>query len=131
LGKQKETRMDERRKEKRKVLMTFILVHDQQRRTILGYLRDLTLQGAMVIGEHPQRVNSLLDLVFDLPTELEGVSSRRLILPARVARCLPDDAPLSYQVGFEFTQVTPEQEKIIAALLGRYHFSHQMASEEE
>ncbi len=41
----------DRREESRKIMMAFTPVHDLNQGILLGYLRDLTLQGALVIGE--------------------------------------------------------------------------------
>ena len=117
--------MDERRKETRKKLMAFTPVYDLHRGAILGYLGDLTMQGAMVIGEHPIDIDSRLTLVIQFPGELEGIAVQRMTIPARVARCVPDEGPQSHKIGFEFTEMDPEHAKMIQALLDRYHFRHQ------
>ncbi len=114
--------MDNRRKEERKKLMAFTLVRDARQGAILGYLGDLTLQGAMIIGEHVLETGMELTLSIDLPGELEGIVARKMTIPARVARCIPDETPGSIKVGVEFTEITPENKRLIQALLERYHF---------
>ena len=42
--------MSEHRKEERKKLTSFILVHALPENALLGYLGDMTLHGAMVVG---------------------------------------------------------------------------------
>lgn len=121
--------MEERRKEPRKIVMAFTPVYDAGKGTILGYLRDLTLRGAMVIGEHSLEVDSRLVLWIQFPGELEGVSAHRVTIPVRVARCLSDEAPASFQVGFEFLQVSPENEKMILSILDRFNFRQQADSQ--
>lgn len=118
--------MDDRRKETRKKLMAFTLVHDAQHGTLLGYLGDLTMQGMMVIGEHALEKGTHLTLAIEFPGELDGVATRRMTIPAHVARCVPDEAPNSFMIGFEFMDISPEHAKMIKALLERYHFRHQM-----
>jgi len=117
--------MEDRRKETRKKLMAFTLVYDSNRGGILGYLGDLTLQGAMVIGEHSLEKDSRLILAIEFPGELDGIAAQRMTIPARVARCVPEDGSHSFMIGFEFTEVSPEHAKMIQALLDRYHFRHQ------
>ena len=117
--------MEDRRKERRKKLMAFTPVYDSLHKTVVGYLGDLTMQGAMVVGEHPLAAGSRLTLAIEFPGELDGIAAHRMTLPARVARCVPDEAPHSYLIGFEFTEVDPEHAKMIQALLDRYHFRHQ------
>jgi hypothetical protein len=117
--------MDERRKERRKKLMAFAPVYDSRQGTILGYLADLTLQGAMVIGEHALEDDARLTLIIQFPGELEGISARRMTIPARVARCVPDSGPQSFRIGFEFPEMDPQNAELIQALLKRYHLPHQ------
>ena len=118
--------MSERRTESRKKVMAFTPVHDLDRKILLGYLGDLTMKGAMVIGAKPQEENKQTTLKIEFQDELPGISSRRMTIPARVVRCNRDESPNSYKIGFEFTDVQPEHTQIIEALLERYHFRHKM-----
>jgi c-di-GMP-binding flagellar brake protein YcgR len=115
---------DERRKEPRKTVMKFTPVHDADKGSLLGYLRNLTLQGALVIGEKTLDVNTQVTLKFDLPEGLPNIAATNLIISARVARCVADESPNSYKLGFEFQEVNAEHTKIIEAILNRYHFRH-------
>jgi len=115
---------DERRKEPRKTVMKFTPVYDADKEKLLGYLRDLTLQGALVIGEKTLEVDNQLTLKFKLPEDLSDIIAKHLIISARVARCVEDESPNSYKLGFEFKDNEPEQIKIIEAILNRYHFRH-------
>jgi hypothetical protein len=118
--------MDDRRKETRKKVMAFTLVREAARGGLLGYLGDLTLQGAKVIGEKPLELGAQISLSIDLPGDLPGISARRMILPAQVARCVPaEGSPREFDLGFQFTPLTAEQTAILEALLERYHFRHQ------
>jgi hypothetical protein len=115
---------DERRKEPRKMVMKFTPVYDAEKGKLLGYLRDLTLQGALVIGEKTLDVNQMLTLKLKLPEDLPRVTAEHLIISARVARCVEDESQNSYKLGFEFKDVQVEQTDIIEAILERYHFRH-------
>ena len=115
---------DERRKEARKTVMKFTPVYEADKGKLLGYLRNLTLQGALVIGEKTLESNTYVTLKFELPEELSGMAVKHLIISARVARCEKDESPNSYKLGFEFKDITPEQTHIIEELLERYHFRH-------
>ncbi len=118
--------MDERRQEERKKVMAFTPVADAGSGRLLGYLADLTLRGAMVIGEKHLEENSEVKLSIQFPSRLEGIPAGSMHIPARVARCTPDESPGSFRLGFEFTSVNDENKRIIEALLERYHFRHQM-----
>lgn len=118
--------MDERRKETRKKLMAFAPVRDASRDILLGYLADLTLQGAMVIGEKPLELHSQVTLSINLPGDLPGISIQQIKIPARVARCVQDEfGSREFDLGFEFIGLDLEQTKIIQALLNRYHFRYE------
>lgn len=117
--------MSDRRREIRKKLMAFTPVYDKQRGVVLGYLGNLTLQGALVMGEKALELDSLATLVFELPSELPGVSAKKMTIAARVARCVPDeDNPRDFNIGFEFVEINPEHTMIIQALLERYYLRY-------
>jgi len=118
--------MSERRKESRKKVMAFTPVYDLDKKRLLGYLGDLTLQGAMVIGAKTMEVDKQLTLKIEFQDDLPGIATRHLTIPARVARCDRDESPNSYKIGFEFTDIQLEHYDIIEALLERYHFRHKM-----
>jgi hypothetical protein len=116
--------MDDHRRETRKQIMAFTLVYDKDGK-LLGYLANLTHQGVMVIGEKPLEVNSPVTLDIEFSDELPGGLGRELMIAARVARCVPDvETPEEFNIGFEFTGITPEHTRIIEALLDRYHFRY-------
>ena len=116
----------ERRKESRKKLMAFTSVYDQDKGALLGYIRDLTLQGVLVISEKKLDADKQITLSIELPGGLPEITTTRMKIPARVARCMEDEGSQTYQIGFEFTDATPENLRIIQALLERYHFRYKM-----
>jgi hypothetical protein len=118
------TEFDERRQEARKLVMKFTPVYDLNQGKLLGYLRDLTLQGALVIGEKTLEVGTLTTLKFDLPGDLPKIEANHLIISAQVARCEEDESPNSHKLGFEFIDATLDQTEIIESILERYHFRH-------
>lgn len=115
-----------RRKEARKTVMKFTPVYDADKGRLLGYLRDLTLQGALVIGEKTMEVDTITTLKFNLPEDLPKIDANHLTIAARVARCIKDESPGSYKIGFEFKDIQLDQADIIEALLERYHFRHKL-----
>ena len=113
--------MRERRKETRKNLMASTQVFDLYGVYLIGYLGDLTLQGAMVIGDKQMQEDLELTLAIELP-ELPDMNVTRVTIPARVVWCQPDISPDYLNVGFEFKEVTHEQRKIIRAIIENYEF---------
>lgn len=113
--------MQERRKQPRKNLMSYSQVFDLYEGRLIGYLGDLNLLGAMVIGDQPVNVGEKLTVSIQLP-DLPDVSATRLALPVRVAWCQPDLSPEFSNIGLEFTLVTDEQKQIIEAVMENYEF---------
>jgi hypothetical protein len=117
--------MQERRKVERKNLMAYTQVFDLFGGYLLGYLGDLHLNGAMVIGNKLMSENTELTLAIELP-DLPNVSTSRITIPARVAWYQQDISPEFFNVGFEFKEVTPEQITVIEAIMKNYEFRRDM-----
>jgi Tfp pilus assembly protein PilZ len=88
---------------------------------LIGYLGDLNMVGAMVIGDQPLDVNNKLTLSIQLP-ELPNSTATRMTLPARVAWCQPDLSPEYFNIGLEFDLVTADQKAIIESVMDHYEF---------
>jgi len=116
--------MQDRRKLPRKDLMSYSQVFDIGRGKLIGYLGDLNLLGAMVIGDESLKVEEKLTISIQLP-ELPKINDTRLILPVRVVRCHQDISPEYFNIGVEFDVITEEQKKIIEAVLDNYEFRRQ------
>jgi PilZ domain-containing protein len=116
--------MQDRRKLPRKDLMSYSQVFDLTEGKLIGYLGDLTLLGAMVIGDEALKVDDKLTISIQLP-ELPKINASRLTLPVRVVRCHQDISPEYFNIGLEFDVVTDEQKKIIEAVLNNYEFRRQ------
>ena len=116
--------MQDRRKLPRKDLMSYSQVFDLTQGKLIGYLGDLTLIGAMVIGDEALKVDDQLTISIQLP-ELPGINATRLTLPVRVVRCHQDISPEYFNIGLEFEVVTDEHKKIIEAVLNNYEFRRQ------
>ena len=113
--------MQERRKAQRKNLMAYTQVFDLYGGYLLGYLGDLHLQGAMVIGQRFMEENSEVTLAIELP-ELPEIKTSRITIPARTVWCQQDISPEFFNVGFEFKTVTEEQATLIESIMNNYEF---------
>jgi|SRR5688572_27506512 len=113
--------MKERRKQERKTLVAYTQVFDLYGGALLGYLGDLTTQGAMIISEKPIAKEVELTLAIELP-ELPNIKASRMTLPAKVVWCEQDISPEFHNVGFEFKEVKPEQKTIIESIIKNYEF---------
>lgn len=116
--------MQDRRKLPRKDLMSYSQVFDLTQGKLIGYLGDLNLIGAMVIGDEPLKGEQKLTISIQLP-ELPKINETRLSLSARVVWCHQDLSPEYFNIGLEFELVTDEQKKIIEAVLENYEFRRQ------
>lgn len=113
--------MRERRKQERKNLAAYTQVYDLYGGVLIGYLGDLSLQGAMVITEKQMQPDIELTLGIEIP-EIPNVKATRMSLPARVAWCEQDLSPQYFNVGFEFKDVTAQQRILIESIIANYEF---------
>ncbi len=119
--------MQDRRKLPRKDLMSYSQVFDLAQGKLIGYLGDLNLIGAMVIGDEARKVTERLTISIQLP-ELPKISATRLSLPVKVVWCHQDISPEYFNIGLEFEIVTDAQKKIIEAVIENYEFRRQPPS---
>jgi hypothetical protein len=113
--------MSEQRKVERKILISFTPVYDLRGNTLLGYLRDLTLQGAMVLGAKPVEINRKLTLAIDFHATPE-IPATRMTVPTRVAWCKQELHSADYATGMEFLELTDQNKMLIIAVLERFQF---------
>ena len=109
--------MSDRRQETRKRFTAFTPVYDLYPRTLLGYLGDLNLRGAMIIGNKISTINkaTILEIIF--PGELADITVVPITIPARIAWCRTDEQSQSYSIGVEFTELTPLHKDLFERVL--------------
>jgi Tfp pilus assembly protein PilZ len=117
--------MSEQRRDERKKLMTFTPVYDKRSKALLGYLGDLTLEGAMVVGKAHEEINQHLTLTIEFHETVETPATR-MTVPVRVAWCKPEDGQTYFHIGVEFLELTGENQLVIEAILERYQFRKEM-----
>lgn len=113
--------MFDKRKETRKKLTAFTPVYALKPKTLIGYLEDLTLRGARVVGSIPLEADKVLTLAIDFPKDTASLPPEPFTIQARVARSGKDEAEYA-NLGFEFIDVTDEQTRILEAVIERYEF---------
>lgn len=118
--------MSDRRKEPRRKLMAFTPVYDLKPRMLLGYLGDLTLHGALVIGAKSVTVGRETQVEIDFPSDLPDVATMPVTIPVRIAWCHQDESPNYFNIGLEFIELIPDHAELFQEVLGRYHFRHVM-----
>ncbi len=113
-----------RRKEARKPIVNFTLVHDAKSGKLLGYLRDLTLNGAQINGSRSLNIGTEVVLSIKLLSDIPEVMAKELRIDAKVQRCVTvGKEPASYEIGFEFIDLPSEEKDLIEKFLKRYQFS--------
>lgn len=113
--------MNDKRKDPRKKIMAFTPVYALKPKTLLGYMEDLTLRGARVVGDVSIEEDKLITLSIELPKDTASLPSTPFIVRARVARSHTDEAGFE-NLGVEFVDVTEEQMSILEAVIQRYEF---------
>jgi hypothetical protein len=116
--------MSEHRKEERKKLTSFILVYGLPENILLGYLGDMTLHGAMVVGNRPVEINKELTLSIEF-SQIPEIPDTKLTFPARAAWCKHEAQSPYYNTGVEFVELSDPNKKVIEAILERYQFSQE------
>jgi hypothetical protein len=119
--------MNDRRKEPRRRLTAFTPVYDLHPRILLGYLADLNLLGAMVVGTNLTTINKETTLEIRFPGELSHITVLPVVIPARIAWCRPDENPKYFNIGVEFTEMSLQHQSIFERILERYHFRHSLS----
>ena len=113
--------MGNHRKEERKKIMSFTPVYDLDKNTLLGYIGDLTLQGALVIGEKPVEVKEQTAFAIDFP-ETPDFPARRMKILARVAWSRHESDAQYYDTGIEFQDLSEQNKEMLEAILARYQY---------
>ena len=120
--------MSDQRKEIRKKLIAFTPVYDTNQKALLGYVRNLSLLGLMVVGEKTVEINTDRLLKIEFPNDLPDLTSTQVTIPARAVWCRQDEGLKYYNIGFEFPLVTPEHAAIFEAIMARYQFRKDIPS---
>ena len=122
--------MDNRRRETRRKLMAFTPVYDLHPRMLLGYLGDLTMKGALVIGTSLTTINKETELEIEFPSDIPGIPTIPAKIPARIAWCRQDESPQYYNIGVQFTDISPENAIVFEQILDRYHFRYVLSDDD-
>ena len=112
--------MADKRKFPRKDLIFYSRVSDGKGGRVLGYLLNITPEGAMILSEKPLEVDWEVDLHIELPDDLSDL--REMVIPARSRWCQPDINPEFYDTGFAFLKTSEKYTGLILRLVEEYGF---------
>jgi len=113
--------MTNHRKTERIKAVTFTTVYDHNTDVLLGFLGNLTLHGAMIIGEKNLERDRDITLRVEFQ-ETSEIPTENLIIPAHIAWCKEQEDQIYFHTGVEFREVSRQMEKIIASVLEKYSF---------
>ena len=111
---------DERRKFKRRYLMYYSRIFDRKNGSVIGYLVDLTPEGAMIISEEPIHPGEVFRLRMDLPEDIASKAS--LDFQAKSVWCKPDIDPHFFGTGFQIMDLQGEDIQLIERMIQEYGF---------
>lgn len=113
--------MSELRKDERKKMVAFMPVYELHQNRLIGYLGDLTLQGALVVGETALEVGKRMTLGIEFrPTPETPLT--RMVFTVRVAWSRQEGNNRECNNGVEFIELSKEKKELIEAILERYQF---------
>ena len=112
--------MEERRKLERKHLMFYSRVFDRKTGKFIGYLGDITVEGALIISDEPVEMKIRFSFRMDLPEDL--FPKPLLNLNATSVWGQNDVDPKFFNTGFKLLDVSPEDQEIITRIIKEYGF---------
>jgi hypothetical protein len=112
--------MQERRKFKRRFIMYYTRIFDRSTGAVLGYLVDLSSDGAMVVSEDPLTPGVDYRLRMDIPEDFS--SKGCLDFEARCVWSRPDTDPRFYDSGFQLLGISEADEALIERMIQEYGF---------
>ena len=111
---------DERRNSKRRHLIYYLKMYDIDGDSLLGNLLDINDKGLMLVSEIPIETDKEYHLKLVLPKPVlkkDDISFR-----ARSLWCQKDVNPDLFAAGFQFTQITEEDQVVIKSLVRKHGF---------
>ena len=116
----REARVEDRRKLKRRYLMFYSRVYDRKSGRLIGHLSDLTVEGLMIIGEEQTEIHRRYVLSMDLPEDIFG--KPHMTFEADARWCQRDVDPAFYNSGWHLEKIAPEDVEIIERIIEAYGF---------
>jgi hypothetical protein len=112
--------MYERRRIKRRHLIYYLQVFDNDTDTLIGHLVDITSEGIMLISEDPIPMNKTYNLKMMLPSRMGGRES--WIFEAESRWSQKDINPDFYDIGFLLREVDRHSLRVIEDLIQGFGF---------
>ena len=110
--------MDDQRKHPRRFILYDARIRDRDTRLTLGYLNDLTPEGAALLCDEPVEIGRDYHLSFDIPEEL--AISASLNIDAQFMWCRPDSEGRFFEAGMKFMELTNTERQIIEQMIANF-----------
>lgn len=110
----------EKRQIKRVHLIYYLRIFDSDTGVNIGHLVDITTQGIMVISEESVPIGKDSSFIMHLPATITG--REKIQFSARCLWCKKDINPDFFVSGYQINEISPQEVKIITALISAYGF---------
>lgn len=110
--------MADKRKSRRVPTTESLAVKDPQTRVTLGFLRDISVGGMLINGQGPFYLNKPTTIKIVFPFRIMG--ERHLDLKAICRWRTKTPSQGMYSAGYEFVNITAEQELVINLIQAEY-----------
>jgi hypothetical protein len=116
---EKRTPQGQQNRPQRKDFSYYMLVMAAESKEIVGHLADISSGGFKLDSQKPMPVNQDFRFLMNLPGEI--ASKPFMVFGARSRWCQVDPLdPCGYNVGYQLTQILPEDLEIINRIIERY-----------
>lgn len=112
--------MAEHRKFKRRHLIYYLQVREQETDEFLGYLIDISYEGMLLMSQSPLEVGKLYKLKIMLPDD--GGEKKTLVFEGESKWCNNEYNPDFYDTGFRLQNVAMEDFKDIYSVIDKLGF---------
>jgi len=112
--------MEERRKTKRRHLLYYGRVYDENVKKLLGYLVDITENGFMLLSEEPYPVGMTRRLKLEVTDDVG--KGPYINFTVKSIWCEPDIDPSHFDTGFEIAEISPSDKELILSIVEKYGF---------
>jgi PilZ domain len=112
--------MAERRKIKRRHLLYYGRIYDDNVKNLLGYLVDITESGFMLLSEDPFPVGVTRRLKLEVTDDVGA--GPYINFTVKSIWCEPDIDPSRFDTGFEIEEIKPGDKELISTIIEKYGF---------
>jgi len=113
---------EKRRSEKRRNLIYYLEVYDNESSELIGHVVDITNGGILIISESMLELKKIFSLKIILPFTITEIDS--IIFNAECVHCAVSQNKSHFDIGFKYTSLDEPFLTIINKLIQEYGFSN-------